>query len=98
MDSKLHGNRRSGRHGDGRYIGGYGWGLMVRGMAAFDSACLAAYILGKAGERAVDQRGRFVAAPEVLRYVPFVVNEVIRGMRIDIQRKANDFPSLIGGQ
>ena len=48
-------------------------GMMARGMMAFDAACLASYVNGKAGEILFERRGYSSTASDLLDAISIVV-------------------------
>jgi len=58
--------------GTGDVLAGLCVGLLARGLSAFDAACVAAYINGKAGEEAFSSVGHSLSASEVLSRVRLV--------------------------
>jgi NAD(P)H-hydrate repair Nnr-like enzyme with NAD(P)H-hydrate dehydratase domain len=55
--------------GTGDILSGLCAGLMARGMSSFDAGCVAAYIIGTAGEQVFSQVGHSLSATEVLSRV-----------------------------
>ncbi|MDG6224110.1 MAG: NAD(P)H-hydrate dehydratase [Candidatus Thermoplasmatota archaeon] len=58
--------------GTGDVLAGLCAGLMARGMSTFDSACLGAYLNGKAGEAAFERRGYSMCATDMLDEISII--------------------------
>lgn len=61
--------------GTGDVLAGIVAGLMSKGMDAFDSACLGAYICGKAGERAFSKQSYGLIATDIINEIPSVLRK-----------------------
>ena len=59
--------------GTGDVLAGLCAGMMARGMMAFDAACLASYVNGKAGEVVFERRGYSSTASDLLDAISIVV-------------------------
>lgn len=64
--------------GTGDVLAGCVSALLSKGMSAFDSACLGAYICGTAGERAFADRSYGLIATDVIDEIPTVLREHLR--------------------
>ncbi|MBO4568993.1 MAG: NAD(P)H-hydrate dehydratase [Candidatus Methanomethylophilaceae archaeon] len=64
--------------GTGDVLAGATAGLLAKGMGAFDAACLAAYICGKAGEEAFETRSFGLIATDVIDSIPTVLRNGLR--------------------
>jgi len=61
--------------GTGDVLSGLVAGLLAKGMCAFDSACLAAFISGTAGEKAFKEFSYGLVATDVINMIPKVLKE-----------------------
>ena len=64
--------------GTGDVLAGALAGLLAKGMTPFDSACLAAYICGKAGEYAFKDRSYGLIATDIVEEIPHVLRDLLR--------------------
>ena len=65
--------------GSGDSLTGVITGLMAQGVNAFDASCLGAYINGKAGEIAENERSSYsVLALDISKSIPKVINEILQ--------------------
>ncbi len=64
--------------GTGDVLAGATAGLLAKGMDAFDAACLAAYICGKAGEEAFESKSFGLIATDVIDAIPTVLRKGLR--------------------
>ncbi len=64
--------------GTGDVLAGAVAGLLAKGMDAFDAACLAAYICGKAGEEAFESKSFGLIATDVIDGIPTVLRNGLR--------------------
>lgn len=64
--------------GTGDALAGAIAGLLSKGVSAFDSGCLGAYICGKAGEYAFFDFSYGMMATDLIEYIPEVLNEHLR--------------------
>ena len=65
--------------GTGDVLAGITAGLLSKGMEPYDAACLAAYISGKAGEKAFEQRSYGLIATDVADCISDVLLEHLNG-------------------
>jgi len=65
--------------GTGDVLAGIVAGLLSKGMTCFDAAALGAFISGKAGECAFDERSYGMIATDVIEAIPKVLKEYLRG-------------------
>ena len=65
--------------GTGDVLSGIVAGLLAKGLSAFDSACLGAYICGSAGEKAYAEYSYGMTAPDVIAMIPKVLKDHIKG-------------------
>ena len=65
--------------GTGDVLAGIVAGLLSKGMTPFDAAALGAFISGKAGERAFDERSYGMIATDIIDNIPKVLREYLRG-------------------
>lgn len=63
--------------GTGDVLSGAVAGLLSKGMNAFDSACLGAYICGKAGEKAFETKSYGLIATDVIDCIPTVLRSIV---------------------
>lgn len=63
--------------GTGDVLAGAVAGLMAKGMSPFDSACLAAYICGKAGEYAFEDKSYGLIATDIVEEIPHVLRDLL---------------------
>ena len=63
--------------GTGDVLAGAVAGLLSKGMGAFDSACLAAYICGKAGEYAFRDKSYGLIATDIVDEIPHVLRDCL---------------------
>jgi len=61
--------------GTGDVLAGIVAGLLSKGMSAFDSACLGAYISGRSGEYAFQDRSYGMIATDVIEMIPKVLKD-----------------------
>lgn len=61
--------------GTGDVLAGAVAGLLSKGMSTFDSACLAAYICGKAGEYAFGDKSYGLIATDIVEEIPHVLRD-----------------------
>jgi NAD(P)H-hydrate epimerase len=61
--------------GTGDALAGITAGLLAQGLNAFDSACLAAFINGLAGDRAFDEKGNGFSATDLVSYIGNVIKD-----------------------
>ena len=64
--------------GTGDVLAGATAALLSKGMTPFDSACLAAYICGKAGEYAFEDKSYGLIATDVIDEIPHVLRDGLR--------------------
>ena len=64
--------------GTGDVLAGIIGALLSKGMSAFDSACLGAYISGRAGEIAFDDLSYGMIATDIINRIPLVLKEGLR--------------------
>jgi len=64
--------------GTGDVLAGITAALLSKGMSAFDAACLAAYISGKAGEKAFADKSYGMIATDVIERIPEVLCEGLK--------------------
>ena len=64
--------------GTGDVLAGITAALLSKGMLAFDAACLAAYISGKAGEKAFAEKSYGMIATDVIEHIPEVLREGLK--------------------
>ena len=64
--------------GTGDVLAGAVAGLLAKGMTPFDSACLAAYICGKAGEYAFTDKSYGLIATDIVEEIPHVLRDLLR--------------------
>ncbi len=64
--------------GTGDVLAGAVAGLLSKGMDAFDAACLAAYVCGKAGEEAFESKSYGLIATDVIDGIPTVLRNGLR--------------------
>lgn len=64
--------------GTGDVLAGITAALLSKGMSAFDAACLAAYISGKAGELAFAEKSYGMIATDVIDRIPDVLREGLK--------------------
>jgi hydroxyethylthiazole kinase-like uncharacterized protein yjeF len=64
--------------GTGDVLAGAVSGLISKGMPCFDAACLAAYLCGKAGERAFDEYSYGLTAPDVAKDIAKVLRDELK--------------------
>ena len=64
--------------GTGDALAGICAGLLTQGMNPFDSACLAAFINGLAGDRASDEKGNGFSATDLVSYIGGVIKDGLR--------------------
>ena len=64
--------------GTGDVLAGITAALLSKGMGAFDAACLAAYISGKAGEMAFAEKSYGMIATDVIEHIPDVLIEGLK--------------------
>lgn len=63
--------------GSGDVLAGFLAGTAARGVPAYEAACVACYVLGKAGERAAEEMGEYAPdATDVSGYLPRVLKEL----------------------
>ncbi len=67
--------------GTGDVLAGIIAGLLSKGLSAFDAGCLGAYISGKAGEKAFDERSYGMIATDVIDSIPLVLKEGLNGRK-----------------
>lgn len=65
--------------GTGDVLAGIVGALLARGLAPFDAARLSAFISGAAGDMAFSDRSYGLVATDVVRYIPDVLREYLRG-------------------
>ena len=65
--------------GTGDVLAGITAGLLSKGMEPYDAACLAAYISGKAGEKAFEKRSYGLIATDVADCISDVLLEHLNG-------------------
>jgi NAD(P)H-hydrate epimerase len=76
------GNRALSKAGTGDVLSGVIGSLLGQGMSGFESACLGAFLHGRAGEIAGERLGlRCVLAREVIDALPQAIREVEAGER-----------------
>ncbi len=63
--------------GTGDVLSGCVSALLSKGMTPFDSACLGAFICGKAGEYATEEKSYGLIATDVIDYIPKVLRDLI---------------------
>ena len=63
--------------GTGDVLSGAVAGLLSKGMNAFDSACLGAYICGKAGEKAFESKSYGLIATDVIDCIPTILRSFV---------------------
>ena len=61
--------------GTGDALAGIAAGMLAQGLNAFDSACLAAFINGLAGDRAFDEKGNGFSATDLVSYIGNVIKD-----------------------
>lgn len=64
--------------GTGDVLAGATAALLSKGMTPFDSACLAAYICGRAGEYAFADKSYGLIATDVIDEIPHVLRDGLR--------------------
>ena len=64
--------------GTGDALAGISAGLLSQGLNAFDSACLAAFINGLAGDEAFDEKGNGFSATDLLSHIGGVIKNGLR--------------------
>lgn len=64
--------------GTGDVLAGAVAGLLAKGCSKFDSACLGAYICGKAGEYAFKDKSYGLIATDVIEEIPHVLRDMLR--------------------
>jgi NAD(P)H-hydrate epimerase len=65
--------------GTGDVLSGIVAGLLCKGMSCFDAASLGAFISGRAGEHAFEERSYGMIATDVIEAIPKVLKEYLRG-------------------
>lgn len=64
--------------GSGDVLSGLLAGTVARGVEPYEAACVSAYILGKAGERAAEEMGEYAPdATDIIGYLPAVMREIV---------------------
>ncbi len=61
--------------GTGDALAGIAAGLLSQGLSSFDSACLAAFVNGIAGERAFDEKGNGFSATDLVSHIGSVIKD-----------------------
>lgn len=64
--------------GTGDVLSGCVAALRSKGMSSFDSACLGAYICGKAGEKGFETKSYGLIATDIIELIPAVLSEGLR--------------------
>lgn len=64
--------------GTGDVLAGCVASLLSKGLTPFDSACLGAYICGKAGERAFEDKSYGLIATDIVEEIPHVLRDGLR--------------------
>ena len=78
MKTNMTGSSGMTSAGTGDVLAGITSGLLSKGMGPFDAACLGAYISGKAGEFAFEERSYGLIATDVIDMIPKVLKEGLR--------------------
>jgi len=76
--SNLTGSAGMTSAGTGDVLSGIVAGLASKGMGCFDAACVGAFISGRAGEIAFDERSYGMIATDVIEAIPKVLKEYLR--------------------
>lgn len=64
--------------GSGDVLSGFLAGTLARGVEPYEAACVASYILGKAGERAAEEMGEYAPdATDIIGYLPAAMRGVV---------------------
>lgn len=64
--------------GSGDVLSGFLAGTVARGVPCFEAACVASYVLGKAGEYATNEMGEYAPdATDVIAYLPTVMRDIV---------------------
>ena len=61
--------------GTGDALAGIAAGLLSQGLSSFDSACLAAFVNGVAGDRAFDEKGNGFSATDLVSHIGSVIKD-----------------------